>query len=134
MRPFEVDWTLRTIQEARNNNAACAALSIWIHKDKGAELMDELLSTLQKGGEGVREQMYELQEALRMIHRLEDKKGDFLIPIVLNPITGTRTVSTKGLTNSGCTSSAINRSFIEKHVLETKKVAAPVPVYNTDGT
>ncbi len=61
-RPFEVDWTLGTICEARNDNATRAALAIWIHKDKGAEMMDELLKELRLGGEDARERLYELRK------------------------------------------------------------------------
>ncbi len=46
MQPFEVDWMLHTICEAQNDNAAHAALAVWIHKDKGAELTNELLTEL----------------------------------------------------------------------------------------
>ncbi len=55
MRPFEVDWMLRAICKARNDNAARAALAVWIHKDKGAEMTNELLTELQLGGEDTRE-------------------------------------------------------------------------------
>ncbi len=54
--------------------------------------------------------------------------------IVLNPVAGTKTLSTKGLLDSGCTSSAINRSFIKKHDLPTRRINIPIPVYNADGT
>ncbi len=56
-----------------------------------------------------------------------------MIEDVLNPITGTQTLSTKGLLNSGCTSNTINQSFIEKHRLKTHKVTVPIPIYNADG-
>ncbi len=65
MQPFEVDWTLRAIHEARNDNAA---LVVWIHKDKGAELTDALLQELRTGGEDVQERLYELHEPPRIIH------------------------------------------------------------------
>ncbi len=61
-------------------------------------------------------------------------KSDFLIPLILNPVMGTRALPTKGLLDSGSTSSAINKSFVNKHRLETHKVAVPIPVYNADGT
>ncbi len=57
-----------------------------------------------------------------------------MVDVVLNPVTGTETLSTRGLLDSGCTSSAINRSFVEKHQLETRKISVPIPVYNADGT
>ncbi len=37
---------LRAICEAQNDNAA---LAVWIHKDKGAEMTDELLAELRLG-------------------------------------------------------------------------------------
>ncbi len=68
MKPFEVDWMLRTICEARNDNAARATLAIWIHKDKGTEMTDELLEELQMGGENTRERLYELRAPPSIIH------------------------------------------------------------------
>ncbi len=133
-QPFEVDWTLRAICEARNDNAAHAALAVWIHKDKGAEMTNELLDELRLGGENARERLYELHNPLIIVHSQESSKNNFLVDIVLNPVTGTKTLSTKGLLDSGCTSSAINRSFIEKHDLPTRRINVPIPVYNTDGT
>ncbi len=55
MRPFEVDWMLRAVCKVRNDNAARAALAVWIHKDKGAEMTNELLKELRLGGENTRE-------------------------------------------------------------------------------
>ncbi len=57
-----------------------------------------------------------------------------MVDILLNPVTGTKTLGTRGLLDSGCTSSAINRDFVEKHQLETRKIHRPIPVYNADGT
>ncbi len=68
MQPFEVDWTLRAICEARNDNAARTALAVWIHKDKGTELTNELLAELQLGGEIAREHLYELHKPPCIIH------------------------------------------------------------------
>ncbi len=52
----------------------------------------------------------------------------------MNPVAGTKTLSTKGLLDSGCTSSAINQSFVEKHDLPTRKINVLIPIYNADGT
>ncbi len=68
MQPFEVDWTLRAVCEAQTDNAAHATLAVWIHKDKGAELTDELLLKLRLGGENARERLYKLCELPRIIH------------------------------------------------------------------
>ncbi len=133
-RPFEVDWMLRAVCEARNDNAARAALSVWIHRDKGAALTDELLAELRLGGGDARTRLYELRDPPVIIQAHESSTSNFMIDIVLNPVTGTRTLNTQGLLDSGCTSSAINRSFVEKHRLETRKISVPIPVYNADGT
>ncbi len=134
MRPFEVDWTLCAVCEAWNDNATHATLAVWINKDKGTKMTDELLAELRLGGENAREQLYELCNPPVIVHSQESSKNNFLIDIVLNPITGTKTLSTKGLLDSGCTSSTINQSFVEKHHLETRKINVPILVYNADGT
>ncbi len=134
MRPFEVNWTLHAVCEARNNNTTHAALAVWIHKDKGTEMTDKLLTELRLGGENARERLYKLRNPPVIVHSQESSKNNFLVDIILNPITGTKTLSTKGLLDSGCTSSAINQSFIKKHHLETHKINVPIPVYNADGT
>ncbi len=108
MRPFEVDWTLRAICEARNNNTARAALAVWVHKDKGAEMTDELLRKLRLGGEEARERLYELRKPPVVVLSRESSTSNFLVDILLNPTTGTKTLSTRGLLDSGCMSSAIN--------------------------
>ncbi len=108
MRPFEVDWTLRTVCEAQNDNTARAALAVWIHKDKGTKMTNELLAKLRLGGENARERLYELRNPPVIVHSQESSKNNFLVDIILNPVTGTKTLSTKGLLDSGCTSSAIN--------------------------
>ncbi|SJL18319.1 uncharacterized protein ARMOST_21905 [Armillaria ostoyae] len=59
-KPFEVDWTLRAVCEARNDNATRAALFVWTHVDRVPELTTELLSEIKKGGELARERLYEL--------------------------------------------------------------------------
>ncbi len=51
MKPLSADWTLRNIQEARNDNAARTQLVLWIHKDRLGELTDELLEELRVGGQ-----------------------------------------------------------------------------------
>ncbi len=134
MRPFEVDWTLRAVCDVWNDNAARAALAVWIHKDKGAEMTNELLSELRLGRENARERLYKLHNPPIIVHSQESSKNNFLVDIILNPVTRTKTLSTKGLLDSGCRSSAINRSFVEKHHLETRKINVPIPVYNADGT
>ncbi len=121
-------------QQGLQHNAARATIAVWIHKDKGAELTNELLDELRTGDENTRERLYELCKPPRIIHRHESMKSDFLVPILLHPATGTKILTTKGLLDSGCTSSAINKCFVDEHRLETRKMAVPIPVYNADGT
>ncbi|SJL10442.1 uncharacterized protein ARMOST_13828 [Armillaria ostoyae] len=65
-KPFEVDWTLCTVCEARNDNTACTALFVWTHQDH----VPELLSEIRKGDERAQEQLYELHKLPRYLrHR-----------------------------------------------------------------
>ncbi|SJL16075.1 uncharacterized protein ARMOST_19591 [Armillaria ostoyae] len=67
-KPFEVDWTLRAVCKARNDNAARAALFVWTHRNRVPELTTELLEQICKGGETAQEQLYELREPPRYLH------------------------------------------------------------------
>ncbi|SJL16274.1 uncharacterized protein ARMOST_19794 [Armillaria ostoyae] len=134
LKPFEVDWTLRAVCKARNDNAAHAALFVWTHQDHVPKLTNELLSELRKGGELARERLYELHEPPRYLRRRESNSRDFSLNIQLTTVTGQKVLTTKGLVDSGCTSSAINRTFVQKHQLDTVKTAIPIIVYNADGT
>ncbi|SJL08099.1 uncharacterized protein ARMOST_11461 [Armillaria ostoyae] len=133
-KPFEVDWTLRAVCEARNDNAACAVLFIWMHHDHIPELTEELLEQLRRGGDTAREQLYKLCEPPRYLRRRQNGSREFMLDVQLNPCTGRQTIAAKALLDSGCTSSAINRTFVQKHELDTRKAAIPIAVYNADGT
>ncbi|SJL16483.1 uncharacterized protein ARMOST_20009 [Armillaria ostoyae] len=111
-KPFEVDWTLHAVCEARNDSAAHAALFVWMHRDRIPKLTEQLLATLRKGGERAREHLYELHEPPRYLRRRQSSSRDFTLDVQLNPCTGKQTLSTKGL-------------------LDT---AVPIAVYNADGT
>ncbi|SJK96774.1 uncharacterized protein ARMOST_00020 [Armillaria ostoyae] len=133
-KPFDVDWTLRALCEARNDNAARTALYVWTHVDCVPELTEELLVELRKGGELARERLYELHEPPRYLRRRGSNDRDFSLNVQLTTVTGQKTFATKGLVDSGCTSSAINRAFVRKNQLDTVKTAVPIVVYNADGT
>ncbi|SJL06853.1 uncharacterized protein ARMOST_10195 [Armillaria ostoyae] len=133
-KPFEVDWTLHAVCEARNNNAARAALYVWTHVDRVPELTPELLSELRKGDELARERLYELREPPRYLRRRASNSRDFTLDVQLTTLTNRQVFATRGLVDSGCTSSAINRAFVQKHGLDTIKTAIPIIVYNADGT
>ncbi|SJK99230.1 uncharacterized protein ARMOST_02521 [Armillaria ostoyae] len=133
-KPFKVDWTLRAVCEARNDNAACAALYVWTHVDRVPELTESLLADLRKGGELARERLYELHEPPRYLRRRASNSRDFLLNVQLTTLTNRQVLTTKGLVDSGCTSSAINRAFVQKHRLDTVKTAIPIIIYNADGS
>ncbi len=131
MKPLLVDWTLRNVQEARNDNAAHAQLVLWIHKDRLGELTDSLLEELRSGGSIAVKRLYELRKPIQYIH---GASRDFSIPVTLEPVSSQLKLTTKALIDSGCTGSAINQAYVEKHNLDTKKALIPIPVYNADGT
>ncbi|SJK98310.1 uncharacterized protein ARMOST_01575 [Armillaria ostoyae] len=133
-KPFEVDWTLRAVCEARNDNAARAALFVWTHTDRVPELTAKLLSELRKGGELARERLYELREPPRYLRRRQSNSRDFMLNVQLTTLTNRQVFATRGLVDSGCTSSAINRAFVQRHNLDTVKTAIPIIVYNADGS
>ncbi|SJK98948.1 uncharacterized protein ARMOST_02226 [Armillaria ostoyae] len=134
LKPFEVDWTLRAVCEARNDNAARAALYVWTHVDRVPELTTELLSELRRGDELARERLYELHEPPRYLRRRQSDSRDFMLNVQLTTLTNRQVLATRGLVDSGCTSSAINRAFVQKHNLDTVKTAIPIIVYNADGS
>ncbi|SJL15199.1 uncharacterized protein ARMOST_18685 [Armillaria ostoyae] len=133
-KPFEVDWTLRAVCEARNDNAARAALFVWTHVDRVPELTPELLSEIRKGDELAWERLYELHELPRYLRRRASNSRDFMLDVRLTTLTNRQVFTTRGLVDSGCTSSAINRAFVQKHHLDTVKTAIPIIVYNADGS
>ncbi|SJL04348.1 uncharacterized protein ARMOST_07714 [Armillaria ostoyae] len=108
LKPFEVNWMLCAICEARNDNAARTALFVWTHQDCVPELTDELLRQLRKGGEIAWEQLYELREPPRYLQRRQNSDRDFSLDVQLIPCTGRQVLTTQGLLDSGCTSSLIN--------------------------
>ncbi|SJK98252.1 uncharacterized protein ARMOST_01513 [Armillaria ostoyae] len=134
LKPFEVDWTLRAICEAQNDNTARAALFVWTHVDCIPELTPELLSELRKGDELAWERLYELCEPPRYLRRRQSDSRDFMLNVQLTTVTDRQTLVTRGLVDSGCTSSAINHAFVQKHRLDTVKTAIPIIVYNADGS
>ncbi|SJL08342.1 uncharacterized protein ARMOST_11705 [Armillaria ostoyae] len=133
-KPFEVDWMLRAVCEARNDNAAHTALYVWTHADRIPELTEELLSELREGGELARERLYELHKPPHYLCRRASNSRDFSLNVQLTTVTGQKTFTTKGLVDSGCTSSAINRAFVRKNQMDTVKTAVPIVVYNADET
>ncbi len=57
-----------------------------------------------------------------------------MIDIQIEILGNNTKIVTTALVDSGCTSSAINQAFVKKHNILTHATAAPIPVYNADGT
>ncbi len=76
----------------------------------------------------------ELRQPKRYISTLSRKGKDLTIDIQIETLNNRTKVTTTALVDSGCTSSAINRAFVKKHNIPTHATAAPIPVYNADGT
>ncbi len=91
-------------------------------------------SNYAEGGENALGTALRAPRPAIVVESHESSTNSFMVDIILNPVTGTTTLSTTGLLDSGCTSSAINRSFVERHQLETRKIPVSIPVYNADGT
>ncbi len=76
----------------------------------------------------------ELQQPKRYISTLSGKGKDLTIDVQIETLENITKIVTTALVDSGCTSSAINREFIKKHNIPTYATAAPIPVYNANGT
>ncbi len=48
LKPFEAEWTLHGIKEARTESEARAILKNWIHKTRVKEVVDEMIEGLRK--------------------------------------------------------------------------------------
>ncbi len=75
----------------------------------------------------------ELRQPKRYVSALSGKGKDLTINVQIEVTRGVKIVTT-ALVDSGCTSSAINRAFVKKHNIPTHATAAPIQVYNADGT
>ncbi len=76
----------------------------------------------------------ELLQPKQYIAALSRKGKDLVIDVQIETLENQTKLVTKALVDSGCTSSAINRTFIEQHNIPTHAMAAPIPVYNADGS
>ncbi len=135
LKPFGAEWTLRGIVQAKTESEAKAILKNWIHKARAEEVVDDMI-------EGMRKAMRvdalwwleELRQPRRYISALSGKGKDLTIDVQIETLDNRTKVTTAALVDSGCTSSAINRAFVKEHNIPTHATAAPIPVYNADGT
>ncbi len=80
------------------------------------------------------EWLKELWQPKLYISQISGKGKDLVIDVQIETLENLIQISTTALVDSGCTSSTINRSFVEQHNIPTHATAAPIPVYNADGT
>ncbi len=135
LKPFEAKWTLRGIKEARTESEAWAILKNWIHRTRVEEVVDEMLEGLRRATcTNALEQMDELRQPRRYICRLSGSDKALTTDISIEMPSSHARITSSALIDSGCTSSAINRAFVEKHNIPTRATAAPITVYNADGS
>ncbi len=135
LKPFGAEWTLRGIVQAKTESEAKAILKNWIHKARAEEVVDDMI-------EGMRRAMHvdvlwwleELRQPKWYISTLSGKGKDLTIDVQIETPKNTDNIVATALVDSGCTSSAISRAFVKKHNIPTYATAAPIPVYNADGT
>ncbi len=135
LKPFGAEWTLHGIVQAKTELEVKAILKNWIHKARVEEVVNDMI-------EGIRKAMRidalwwleELRQPKRYISALSGKGKDLTIDVQIKIQGNSTKVATTALVDSRCTSSAINRAFVKKHNIPTYATAAPIPVYNADGT
>ncbi len=135
LKPFGAEWTLRGIVQAKTESEARAILKNWIHKARAEEVMDDMIEGMRKATRvDALWWLEELRQPKRYISALSGRGKDLTIDVQIETPKNTANITATALVDSGCTSSAINRAFVKKHNIPTHVTAAPIPVYNADGT
>ncbi len=135
LKPFGAKWTLQGIKEAKTESEARAILKNWIHKTRVEEVVDEMIEGLRKTTRiNALDQMEELQQPRWYICRLSGSDKALTTDIQIEVLNNHACLTSSALIDSGCTSSAINGAFIEKHNIPTCTTAAPITIYNVDGS
>ncbi len=80
------------------------------------------------------EQMDELRKPRRYICQLSGSDKALTTDILIETADSRTRINSSALVDSGCTSSTIDRAFVEKHDIPTRATAAPITVYNADGS
>ncbi len=134
-KPFRAEWTLQGIIEAKMESEAKVILKNWIHKTCTEEVVDEMIEGMRKA-ECINALWWlkELWQPRWYISRLSRKGKDLAINVQIETLENITQISTSALLDSRCTSSPINRSFVEWRNIPTHAMAAPIPVYNADGS
>ncbi len=126
---------LHEIKEARMESEAKAILKNWIHKMRIEEVVDEMIEGLRGAKRiNVLGWMEELQQSRRYICQVSGSEKALTTSVQIETLENCTCIASSALIDSGCTSSAINRAFVEKHNIPTHATAAPITVYNADGS
>ncbi len=135
LKPFGVEWTLRSIVQAKTESEVKVILKNWIHKARAEEVVDEMIEGMWKVTQiNALKWLEELLQPKRYISALSGKGKDLAIDVQIETLENQTQLSTKVLVDSGCTSSAINRMFVEKHNILTHATAVPITIYNANRT
>ncbi len=135
LKPFGAEWTLRGIKEARTESEVRVILKNWIHKMRVEEVVDEMLEGLQGATRiNALDWMEELRQPRCYICRLSGSNKALTTDVQIETLENRTRIASSALIDSGCTSSTINRAFVKKHNIPTHATAAPITVYNADGS
>ncbi len=80
------------------------------------------------------EWMDELRQPRRYICQLSGSDKALMTDIQIEMPNSHTRIASSALVDSSCTSSAINRAFVKKHNIPTRATAAPITIYNADGS
>ncbi len=99
------------------------------------EVADEMVEKLcQMEQIQVLEWLEELLQPKCYVCQLSRSRRDLVTNIQIETLENITKISTTTLVNSGCTSSTFSWAFVERHNIPTHTMAAPITMYNVDGT
>lgn len=123
-------WVAQRLAEESPERAK-AILAVWTNAKRSAEVTEETIAQINRlSDEEAVAALKELRRPKQFIRGIGQQQMD--VPVIVQTLEDGTSISAKGLLDSGCTGSCIDCKFMEKHNLQTKKAARPVPVYNAD--
>lgn len=135
LKPFEAKWTWRKVLDAKTESEAQVVLKNWVHRGQAEEVVNEMLEGMRQVEKSrALEWLEELRQPWQYVRRQSTHGKDLVKEVHIKTLEGIRSFTTKALIDSGCTGSAMNCSFVAEHKILTHDMAAPIPVYNVDGT
>lgn len=129
-QPFTVPWIIQQLQEDPLVSSI-AKLMIWTNQTRCNEITESLIEEINQMST---EDAHEVVMELKQPRQVQGTRGSKLqLCIILSTEDG-RNFEQLALLDSGSTTLNINESFVEENNIPTRKLAQPIPVYNTDGT